>query len=48
MIKELLESRVRPMVQEDGGDITYCGFENGVVKLKLRVNLNYSMKVNIF
>ncbi|KAK0399898.1 hypothetical protein QR680_003264 [Steinernema hermaphroditum] len=36
MIKELLESRVRPMVQEDGGDITYKGFEDGVVKLKLK------------
>lgn len=37
MIKELLDSRVRPMVQEDGGDITYCGYENGIVKLKLKV-----------
>ncbi|TKR73846.1 hypothetical protein L596_021104 [Steinernema carpocapsae] len=36
MIKELLESRVRPMVQEDGGDITYLGFEDGVVNLKLK------------
>lgn len=36
MIKELLESRVRPMVQEDGGDITYVGFDDGVVKLKLK------------
>ncbi|VDO37453.1 unnamed protein product [Heligmosomoides polygyrus] len=40
MIKELLDSRVRPMVQEDGGDITYMGFENGVVKLKLKVGLS--------
>ena len=23
MIKELLETRIRPAVQEDGGDITY-------------------------
>ncbi|KHJ96057.1 NifU-like protein [Oesophagostomum dentatum] len=37
MIKELLDSRVRPMVQEDGGDVTYMGFEDGVVKLKLKV-----------
>ncbi|KAJ1371412.1 hypothetical protein KIN20_033363 [Parelaphostrongylus tenuis] len=36
MIKELLDSRVRPMVQEDGGDITYVGFDDGVVKLKLK------------
>ena len=28
MIKELLETRIRPAVQEDGGDITYkvCGW----------------------
>ncbi|KAI1733217.1 nifU-like domain-containing protein [Ditylenchus destructor] len=36
MIKELLESRIKPMVQEDGGDIHYAGFEDGVVKLKLK------------
>ena len=37
MIKELLDTRIRPTVQEDGGDIVYKGFENGVVKLKLQV-----------
>lgn len=37
MIKELLESRIKPMVQEDGGDVLFRGFENGVVKLKLQV-----------
>uniref|UniRef100_T1JIQ0 NFU1 iron-sulfur cluster scaffold homolog, mitochondrial n=1 Tax=Strigamia maritima TaxID=126957 RepID=T1JIQ0_STRMM len=36
MIKELLDTRIRPTVQEDGGDILYRGFENGVVKLKLQ------------
>lgn len=36
MIKELLETRIRPAIQEDGGDIEFRGFENGVVKLKLR------------
>lgn len=36
MIKELLETRIRPSIQEDGGDIEYRGFENGVVLLKLR------------
>lgn len=36
MIKELLESRIRPTVQEDGGDIVYMGFEDGIVKLKLQ------------
>ncbi len=36
MIKELLDSRIRPAIQEDGGDIEYRGFEEGTVKLKLR------------
>jgi Fe-S cluster biogenesis protein NfuA len=38
MIKELLETRVRPAIQEDGGDIEYKGFEEtaGIVKLKLK------------
>ncbi|XP_061673280.1 NFU1 iron-sulfur cluster scaffold homolog, mitochondrial [Syngnathoides biaculeatus] len=36
MIKELLDTRIRPTVQEDGGDVVYCGFEDGVVKLKLQ------------
>jgi hypothetical protein len=37
MIKELLETRIRPAVQEDGGDIRYIGFEpeTGVVRLEL-------------
>ena len=36
MIKELLETRIRPAIQEDGGDIEFRGFENGIVLLKLR------------
>ncbi|KAI7874544.1 HIRA-interacting protein 5 [Lichtheimia hyalospora FSU 10163] len=36
MIKELLDTRIRPAIQEDGGDIEYCGFEEGIVKLKLK------------
>ncbi|KAH0610380.1 uncharacterized protein H6S33_011907 [Morchella sextelata] len=36
MVKELLDTRIRPSIQEDGGDIEYRGFENGMVKLKLR------------
>ncbi|CAD6198095.1 unnamed protein product [Caenorhabditis auriculariae] len=36
MIKEILETRIRPMVQEDGGDIIYVGFDDGVVKVKLQ------------
>jgi len=35
-IKELLETRVRPSIQEDGGDVEYCGFEDGKVLLKLK------------
>lgn len=36
MIKELLDTRIRPTVQEDGGDIIYMGFDDGVVKLKMQ------------
>ncbi|KAI8379357.1 scaffold protein Nfu/NifU N terminal-domain-containing protein [Radiomyces spectabilis] len=36
MIKELLDTRIRPAIQEDGGDIEFCGFEDGIVKLKLK------------
>uniref|UniRef100_V9L7K7 NFU1 iron-sulfur cluster scaffold homolog, mitochondrial n=1 Tax=Callorhinchus milii TaxID=7868 RepID=V9L7K7_CALMI len=36
MIKELLDTRIRPTVQEDGGDIIFKGFEDGIVKLKLQ------------
>ncbi|KAI6010167.1 HIRA-interacting protein 5 [Pisolithus marmoratus] len=37
MIKELLETRVRPAIMEDGGDIEYRGFgEDGYVKIKLK------------
>lgn len=37
MIKELLETRIRPAIQEDGGDIEFMGFsEDGFVSLKLR------------
>ena len=35
-IKELLDQRVRPAVAQDGGDITFDRFENGVVYLHLR------------
>lgn len=35
-IKELLDTRVRPAVAQDGGDITFQGFENGVVYLNMR------------
>lgn len=35
-IVEIIETRIRPSVAMDGGDIVYRGFENGVVKLELR------------
>ena len=35
-IKELLETRVRPAVANDGGDITFSGFRDGVVFLHMR------------
>jgi len=35
MIKELIETRIRPTVLDDGGDIVFKGFENGIVKVKL-------------
>lgn len=35
-IKELIETRVRPAVAQDGGDIVFEGFDGGVVYLQLR------------
>jgi Fe-S cluster biogenesis protein NfuA len=35
-IKELLDSRVRPAVAQDGGDITFHGFERGIVYLHMQ------------
>ncbi|KAJ2156948.1 hypothetical protein GGF46_004842 [Coemansia sp. RSA 552] len=37
-IKELLESRVRPAIQEDGGDLDFVSFDegSGVVRIRLR------------
>jgi len=35
-IKELLETRVRPAVAQDGGDITFRRFADGVVYLNMR------------
>ncbi len=34
-IKELIETRVRPAVAQDGGDIVYRGFKEGTVYLQL-------------
>lgn len=35
-IKELLETRVRPAVAQDGGDIIFRAFEDGIVYLHLQ------------
>ncbi|MDY0871988.1 NifU family protein [Dongia rigui] len=35
-IKELLETRVRPAVAQDGGDIVFHSFEDGVVYLHMQ------------
>ncbi len=34
-IRELIDTRVRPAVAQDGGDIIFKGFEDGIVKLEL-------------
>src|SRR5437867_4155515 len=35
-IKELSDTRVRPAVANDGGDITFRGFKEGVVYLNMK------------
>ncbi|MGR3617668.1 MAG: NifU family protein [Paracoccaceae bacterium] len=35
-IKDLLDSRVRPAVAQDGGDITFHGFDRGIVYLHMQ------------
>jgi len=35
-IKDLLDTRVRPAVAQDGGDITFHGFERGIVYLAMK------------
>ncbi|MEM9027927.1 MAG: NifU family protein [Pseudomonadota bacterium] len=35
-IKELLDTRVRPAVAQDGGDITFRGYRDGIVYLHMR------------
>ena len=35
-IRELIETRVRPAVARDGGDITFVRFEDGIVYLKMQ------------
>ena len=35
-IKELLDTRVRPAVAQDGGDITFHGYDSGIVYLHMQ------------
>jgi Fe-S cluster biogenesis protein NfuA len=35
-IKEVLERDIRPALAMDGGNVDYCGFEDGVVKVQLQ------------
>ena len=35
-IKHLIDTRVRPAVAMDGGDITFSSYEDGIVTLQLR------------
>lgn len=41
MIKELIETRIRPAVQEDGGDIVFISFnkETGLVLVQVRTSV---------
>lgn len=44
MVKELLDTRIRPVIHEDGGDIEFVKMENGVVYVKLHV-CHYSSRL---
>ena len=35
-IKEVLDTKIRPAVARDGGDIKFKSFENGIVKVELQ------------
>ena len=35
-IKELIDTRIRPIVAQDGGDIVFSSFEDGIVYLHMR------------
>ena len=35
-IEKVIDDRIRPALQMDGGDIEFIGYENGVVKVRLQ------------
>ena len=37
-IEDLINAKIRPALAEDGGDIQYLSFENGIVYVKLQGN----------
>jgi hypothetical protein len=45
MIKELLDTRIRPSVQDDGGDVIYMGYVDGVVFLKMQVRIRVALRL---
>ena len=36
MVEEVLDSKIRPAVARDGGDITFKSFKDGVVTVELK------------
>lgn len=49
MIKELLETRIRPAVQDDGGDIEYRGFDPYVICSSLCISLRFlTFLINLY
>jgi len=35
-VREILETKIRPLLQRDGGDIEFVGIENNTVQVRLR------------
>ena len=35
-IKKVLDTKIRPAVEKDGGDITFVSFKDGTVKVELK------------
>ena len=45
-IKDVLDTKIRPAVARDGGDIKFKSFENGVVKVELQGACSGCPKLN--
>lgn len=46
MIKDLLDRQIRPAAQEDGGDIVFDSYENGVLNLSMHGSCVHCPQVN--